>query len=367
MFRAKHGLALAILVACSSPPGSSAHDASALTVPPHEVSGASFDATLPDAIPAMPDLTINRERAIVDLAIEQRTFEANACELDPVENCVGGPGLRTLLRFAVETPNVGTADMVLGTPSAENPQFEYSSCHNHYHFLGYAEYELRDGSGNLAAMGQKQAFCLLDSQKYVLDDPTVADIGTYNCFFQGIQRGWSDVYHSRLACQWIDVTNVPNGDYTLEIRLNNGGTLPELRYDNNAVSIPVTIGDPNISTPTEECDLSFDRRSLDGEHRECGWDHAGTFDCTPGQMVRAGCAQSCGFGSCVGDPILRVCDNARPDGNCSYAGNTAFDDDACNSKCPRTPQFECPASGKVDVYSAPYNVDDAYSCTVEVK
>ena len=40
------------------------------------------------------------------------------------------------------------------------------------------------------------------------------------CSDQGIQAGWADVYGAHLDCQWIDVTDVPAGIYTLEIEVN---------------------------------------------------------------------------------------------------------------------------------------------------
>ena len=37
----------------------------------------------------------------------------------------------------------------------------------------------------------------------------------YDCSNQGIQAGWSDLYGNSLDCQWLDVTDVPPGDYFL--------------------------------------------------------------------------------------------------------------------------------------------------------
>lgn len=353
-----------LLAACGdSPSGTTdASVADAMLAPP--------DASLPDAMPPdadtrpLPDLTINPARAEVDLAIEKRIFEPDACELQPADDCINGSGERTLLRFAVETPNVGNADMELGTPNPQNESFSYSECHMHYHFDGYAEYRLIDDNGNDVAFGHKQAFCLLDSSRWDTDDPTVATESKYWCGFQGIQRGWSDVYHTRLSCQFIDVTDTPPGNYTLRITLNNEMGLEELSYDNNLAEIPVTIGDPNLLTPTEACP-DVDDHSLDGTHRECGWTLAQTFDCTPGQDVRIGCSDCANIGSCTGDPMLRVCDQARSDGNCSEPGALAFDDDTCDA-CPRVRDVRCPASGKLDVYTAPSRVGEAYTCNLQM-
>jgi hypothetical protein len=111
----------------------------------------------------------------------------------------------------------------------------------HYHFDNYAAYELRDDSGPVAT-GHKQAFCLLDLYGWAWGGN-----GTYDCGNQGISRGFADIYDSSLPCQWIDVTDVPPGDYTLRISLNNppNGSntrfINERNYDNNIAEVPFTI------------------------------------------------------------------------------------------------------------------------------
>jgi hypothetical protein len=349
---------------CGDPPATL--DAAA---PPDaaNVRDAAVDAAVDANLLPLPDLTVNVGRARADLAIQIKDFDVDACELDPVEDCIDAAGQRTLLHFSVETPNVGNEDMVLGSPSQNNPQFAYSSCHDHFHFLGYAEYDLLDAGGRPVASGQKQAFCLLDSERYVSDDPSVAMDAQYWCGFQGIQRGWSDVYHSRLPCQFIDVTDTPAGDYTLQVRINNGGTLPELSFDNNLVQVPITIGDPSLVTPTEPCPAELDAHSTSRTNRECGWTFAGTFACDPGEELRVGCSQACGdVGSCTGDPMLRVCDAARADGNCSFPGAIASDDDSCGSQCPFVFDETCPPSGMISVFHAALVLGTPYTCSVEV-
>ncbi len=327
------------------------------------------DARVTDAGPqGVPDITVNLNRLIVDLAVEQKDFTKDACELHPEENCIDAAGTRTLLRFSIETPNIGTGDLFLGTPTEGNPLFVDSECHGHVHFLGYAEYVLLDNAGGTAAVGRKQAFCLLDTNKYLTDDPTVSDSGMYWCGYQGIQRGWSDVYTANLDCQFLDITDVPDGDYTLQVTLNKHRTIEELDYDNNTIEVPITIGSPDYLTPTEDCPAGVDNHSADGLHRECGWTFAGNFPCTPGQTVDIGCVDGglCNLGSCTGDPMMRVCDPARPDGNCSFVGMLKDNDDGCGSECPYINNAICPDGGSIDVFHAPFTVGDPYTCNVQV-
>jgi hypothetical protein len=186
-----------------------------------------------------PDLTISADRARETAEVIFRNFTANHCAI--AEQCIGASGRRRLLRFETFTPNIGTADMRLGVPNTSNPVFEYSACHDHFHFKGYAEYDLLDTAGNIVATGHKQAFCLLDSERYLTSDNTVRRTPQYQCGNQGITRGWGDSYTPDLDCQWVDVTDVPPGNYQLRIRINQAHTLLELRYDNNEALVPVTI------------------------------------------------------------------------------------------------------------------------------
>ncbi|HVR18053.1 MAG TPA: lysyl oxidase family protein, partial [Polyangiaceae bacterium] len=185
------------------------------------------------------DLTVSVERARDTAEVVFRNFAANHCAL--AEQCIGASGRRRLLRFETYTPNIGTADMRLGVPNTSNPVFEYSACHDHFHFKGYAEYDLLDANGTVVASGHKQAFCLLDSERFLTTDNTVRRTPQFDCGNQGITRGWGDSYTPDLDCQWVDVTDVPPGDYQLRIRINQSHALLELRYDNNEALVPVRI------------------------------------------------------------------------------------------------------------------------------
>lgn len=170
---------------------------------------------------------------------ETLNFSPNDCAVE--EACVVEPGMRRLLRFSTYTPNVGTADMIVGSPNLEPEKFEWGACHGHYHFQHYASYRLLDGEGNEVATGHKQAFALIDFAefspnagpgKFPLEDGT-----------QGITMGWQDIYDGHLDCQWVDITGIAPGDYQLEISINYEHVIEELSYDNNVALVPVTITD----------------------------------------------------------------------------------------------------------------------------
>ena len=183
-----------------------------------------------------PDLIINGPRAYSTLEMTTEN-NSDACMID--EGCIQGYGTREIVRFDTEIANIGTEDYFIGAPSAQPDQFEWDACHNHYHYEGYAEYALFDGSGSpLPTIGFKNGFCVLDlgSCNYG------GGPQKYTCSNMGITAGCQDIYSRFLDCQWVDITDLPAGDYTLVIRVNwdyspdaNGSY--ELNYANNAVAV----------------------------------------------------------------------------------------------------------------------------------
>ena len=65
--------------------------------------------------------------------------------------------------------------------------------------------------------------------------------GGFNCNRQGISAGWADIYNQQLPCQFIDVTDVAPGEYTLHIDTNFTRQLPDFDPNNNSVDVAVVI------------------------------------------------------------------------------------------------------------------------------
>lgn len=183
---------------------------------------------------ALPDLTVDTGALGSSVMFQTRNFPAGDCAL--VEGCVSQPGIRRLMRFSTVTPNVGAGDVFFGDPRAGG-NFIYSACHQHYHFNGYASYRLLGSGGQVVASGHKQAFCLIDLE------PIRSDAGPpkYHCLNQGISAGWADVYDRQLDCQWIDITDVAPGSYTLEVIIDPGNIIRESDDGNNVGRVSVTI------------------------------------------------------------------------------------------------------------------------------
>ncbi len=130
------------------------------------------------------------------------------------EGCLRGVGRRDIVRFSTRIENVGTQDYFIGAPQDQLDQFTYDNCHGHYHYDGYAQYSLYDIHGQHIPIGYKNGFCVLD-----LDCPQPM-MSKYSCNYMGITAGCADEYDSGLKCQWLDITDVPDGDYVFVAIVN---------------------------------------------------------------------------------------------------------------------------------------------------
>jgi lysyl oxidase-like protein 2/3/4 len=100
------------------------------------------------------------------------------------------------------------------------------------------------------ARGAKQAFCLRDNFRYLANAP---ESRGYDCENQGLTSGWEDVYDKSLDCQWLDITGIRPGTYTMRATVNRNRKLKERNHGNNSfrvrISIPTRIP---LGSPAEE-------------------------------------------------------------------------------------------------------------------
>lgn len=196
------------------------------------------DCVCHGTVDPLPDLLINVERLQNEILFDEIVVNESSCSV--AEACVTGSGKRRLLRFSVEAVNQGMAELYIPQPDTRPDMFEYSPCHGHFHFSGFADYSLLDLSDSLVLQGHKQAFCMEDTAQYLVG-PEIGCNKLYTCDYQGIQAGWSDLYGNSLDCQWLDITGVPPGDYKLKVILNPNKQFEEVTLTNNLAVIPVTI------------------------------------------------------------------------------------------------------------------------------
>ena len=187
-----------------------------------------------------PDLVIDEAYMRDTLYVDFLYVDPSDCYIE--ERCVGGSGIRKLVRFGTRISNLGSSDLAIGSPGGD--AWTYATCHDHYHFADYAYYELLTAEGRQVTMtGYKNGWCVMDLQG--------ADgsprCGQYDCQNQGISAGCADIYSANLDCQWVDVTGVPDGDYRVRVTTNPDRSFHELSFDNNAAEVAIRIVGDNVT------------------------------------------------------------------------------------------------------------------------
>jgi hypothetical protein len=133
-------------------------------------------------------------------------------------------------------------------------RYVVSPDHRHWHYLGFDRYELRAmDAGGGAQRGHKSGFCLGD--RYAVPPPVLpsaspAPVFRTRCGLkqpgrthvrEGISVGYGDYYAANLEGQFISLSGLPDGRYTLVHRVNADRRLRELRYDNDAASLLLSL------------------------------------------------------------------------------------------------------------------------------
>jgi hypothetical protein len=181
----------------------------------------------------MPDVTILGDRDLVQPFFSDETAIAGSSEV--LDRCYTGTGRRHVLRFNSYIGNIGTADLNAGrktdhpTVWTASPAFGGS-----LRFEGWSRFFLLK-NGDAVAYGHKSSFCMVDLHQI---DPAVPGSGR-GCEY--LTAGWADIYSSGLDCQFIDVTDVEPGTYTLRIEGNFDRQLPDSDISNNFAELEVEI------------------------------------------------------------------------------------------------------------------------------
>lgn len=188
-----------------------------------------------------PDLEFDSTSLVNSFALQ--TVVAGNCDIQ--EGCLLQYGTRSVIRFTSKINNIGTLDYYLGTVSTQPGMFNTNNCHGHAHYEGYGDYRLYDMNNNIIPAGHKNGYCVMD----------LCGFGQYNCGNMGISVGCYDQYGAGTQCQWIDITDVPTGDYRLAVIIN-ALHLPdafghqEINYVNNALQVCMHIEQDSIAGPS---------------------------------------------------------------------------------------------------------------------
>jgi Lysyl oxidase len=132
-------------------------------------------------------------------------------------------------------------------------RYVVSPDHRHWHYLGFDRYVLRQVGGTHRQRDRKTGFCLGD--RYAVPPPALpsaspAPLFTSRCGLgrpdltavrEGISVGYGDYYAANLEGQYVSLDGMPDGRYTLVHRVNADHRLRELRYDNDAASVLLSL------------------------------------------------------------------------------------------------------------------------------
>lgn len=97
----------------------------------------------------------------------------------------------------------------------------------------FAVFNIFNDKNEKVAEGHKASFCLEDNQCLPDVKPKYA---CANFGDQGISVNCSDIYRFNIDCQWIDITELEVGSYTIKISVNSEFKVPEMTFENNAAA-----------------------------------------------------------------------------------------------------------------------------------
>eukprot|EP00066_Takifugu_rubripes_P008917 XP_003975463.1 PREDICTED: protein-lysine 6-oxidase-like [Takifugu rubripes] len=204
----------------------------------------------------LPDLEPDPYAIQAGTYIQRMQMYALRCAAE--ENCLArsayGPTVRdidfrVLLRFPQKVKNQGTGDFL---PVKPRYQWDWHSCHQHYHSMdAFSNYDLLDSvTGLKVAEGHKASFCLEDTGC----DPGFRRRYACTSHTQGLSPGCFDIYAANIDCQWIDITDVPPGNYILKVTVNPNFLVLESDFTNNVVRCDVTY--TGVYVQTRHCQVT---------------------------------------------------------------------------------------------------------------
>jgi len=311
----------------------------------------------PDPLCAGPDLKFDSVAFVSSMSL--MTINASGCDVD--EGCVTGYGTRYVISFSSKIDNIGTLDYYIGNPSGNPTMFNTVNCHGHAHYEGYGDYRLYDINNNLIPVGHKNGFCVID----------LCGFGQYTCGNMGISVNCYDIYGAGTQCQWVDITDVPDGQYRLAIIVNSHH-LPdamnhyEINHANNAVQVCIQITRNLAGVPSytllPACSPFVDCMGIPGG--------AAMLDCN------GICAGPGMYGNINGDLVLDTVDvedyvnlmesnmgTATTCNDLNGDGELTVYDAALALWCVNTPHHPHPAGSNFNDCNFPHNILNPYDST----
>lgn len=195
----------------------------------------------------LPEIIPNTEDEVLSTTqLQWKNFEAASCTLG--EKCISKPGWQLLLRFNTNIHNVGTATYYAESPYARPDELVYSTCHQHYHHAGFANYILTDPStSRVVFSGGKLSYCVVTNGSFQTGPKvTCPETSRTTCTSQGLEPGNTDSYTSDLDCQWMELTalheqSALNAWYIYKVQINQIRSISEYTNLNNDIVFPIFI------------------------------------------------------------------------------------------------------------------------------
>jgi hypothetical protein len=136
--------------------------------------------------------------------------------------------------------------------------FRFHPSHYHWHFQDYARYDLlRLVDGRRVRSHRKISFCIIDSNHRYPDVPGSPDTPFYRSCgpgdTQGVSVGWADIYSIQTPGQYIDITNVPDGDYCVRSTTDPNDRLLETDETDNSGSVAITLQGLEVTILPDPC------------------------------------------------------------------------------------------------------------------
>lgn len=127
--------------------------------------------------------------------------------------------------------------------------FIFHTEHDHWHIEDYVKFEIwsvnKDGKPDKPlANTAKISMCLWDERPYNLSIENAASGRVYSgckSNIQGTSIGWSDNYWPELPGQFVDITDLQDGDYFMISNVNFDHKILEKDYSNNENILPIKI------------------------------------------------------------------------------------------------------------------------------
>ena len=266
--------------------------------------------------------------------------DAGACSV----GCFESSGARRVLGVSLRLFNVGDVDAVLGTPDAPGT---FLGCGPHVENALIYELRAEDGTILRQLDARLKPGCVDEAA------PESAR-ARFSCEMLGLERGY---YDDRAAgCTGLDISGVPEGRYTLAVRLElDPGVFPDTDLSNNRLELAVTLQNDSDPDPTVPCPDPGEILLTD-EAQDCGWSASPVAECRPGEPFVVSCPE------CAGEMFLRLCPGEGP---CNSA-ESIDDSSGIGGACP-VAGGTCPDSGAFTALMGAVDAGESFRCDLELQ